>query len=100
MLIATSSLAAAATAYGVKTQKSYFPNSYVQNVESLSELLKRIHSDVRWEKLETHMDWFNDVKKKDLQYRVQGRSFEQWMGRTGDMEELRAFQNVPLPRAQ
>ena len=78
MLIATSSLAAAAVAYGIKTRKSYLPHTYLQNCDSLSQLLYRIHSDVPWEELEPHMDWFHDTKMKDLQYRVKDRSFEQW----------------------
>ena len=28
--------------------------------------------------LEPYMDWFNDVKPKDLQARVANRTFEQW----------------------
>ena len=43
MLIATTSHAEAAIAYVVKKKKSYLPHSYLQNVDSLEELLCRIH---------------------------------------------------------
>ena len=78
MLIATTSLAEAAVAYGVKTKKSYLPHSYLQNVDSLEELLCRILEPTLWEKLEPHMEWFHHVKMKDQQYRKKGRTLEQW----------------------
>ena len=89
MFIATSSLAEAAKAYGIKTRKSYLPHTYLQNVNSLTELLHRIHSDVPWEHLESHMDWFHDVKMKDLQFRVKDRTFEQWKS---EQEVWKTFQ--------
>ena len=97
MLIATSSLAEAAKAYGIKTRKSYLPHTYLQNVNSLTELLHRIHSDVPWEHLEPHMDWFHDVKMKDLQFRVKDRTVEQWKKRARGLEDLPTPEYMPLP---
>ena len=78
MLIATSSLDEAAKAYDIPESKGYLPHSYLQNCSSLAEILRRINNPVPWEKLDSHVDWFHEVKKDDLQKRVAGRTFEAW----------------------
>ena len=78
MLIAMSSLDAAAKAYGVEESKGYLPHSYIQNCTTLTEILERLNNPVSWRTMEPYMDWFHAVSTEDLQKRETGRSFEDW----------------------
>ena len=59
MLIATSSLDEAATAYDLPESKGYLPHSYLQTCSSPKEILWKINTPVLWEKLENHIDRFH-----------------------------------------
>ena len=78
MLIAMSSLDAAAKAYDIPESKGSMPHLYLQNCASLTQILERINTPVPWATLEPYIDWFHAVSHDDLHKRVKGRSFEAW----------------------
>ena len=62
----------------MKVKKGYLPHGYLQNCDSVAQILWRLKNPVPWGDLEPYMDWFNDAKPKDLQARKANRTFEQW----------------------
>eukprot|EP01043_Picozoa_sp_COSAG02_P000153 COSAG02_NODE_2_length_75708_cov_87.013953_56_plen_1442_part_00 len=80
-LITMCPLSSACKSYGVKTQKGYLPHSYLQKLPSLQAILDRLHGTTNWTELEQYIDWLNGAKPDEIQKRIVGQSFEDWLRR-------------------
>lgn len=80
-LITMCPLASACKSYGVKTAKGYLPHSYLQKLPSLQAILDRLHGTTNWRELEPHIDWMHGAKVDEIQKRVVGQSFDEWLRR-------------------
>ena len=80
-LITMCPLANACKSYGVKTSKGYLPHGYLQRLPSLQAILDRLHGATSWGGLEPHIDWLSGAKPDEVQKRIVGQSYDDWLRR-------------------
>ena len=74
-----SSLKKACKAYAIETQKLELPHRYLANRINRGDILAALNAKVSWKRLGKYIDWFGDKDAEDLQFRREGRTYEEWI---------------------